>query len=98
MYKWVGRHETDINRLYLLPTPFKEWCIAKGHHFSAISQLVEIHMNGKKKKVRLGKGTNLDISPQHCWVMDFRYDEFAASNQLNADFVEGEGDDAGDAD
>jgi hypothetical protein len=98
MYKWVGRHETDINRLYLLPTPFKEWCISKGHHFSAISQLVEIHMNGKKKKVRLGKGTNLDISPQHCWIMDFRYDEFAASNQLDADLVEGEDDDAGDAD
>ena len=55
-------------------------------------------MNGKKKKVRLGKGTNLDISPQHCWVMDFRYDEFAASNQLDADLVEGEDDDAGDAD
>jgi len=30
--------------------------------------------------------------------MDFRYDEFAASNQLDADLVEGEDDDAGDAD
>ena len=55
-------------------------------------------MNGKTKKIRLGKGTNLDISPQHCLIVDFAYEEFASKNQLDADIVEEVGDDTGNAD
>jgi len=65
MFKWVARHEYDANRLFLLPTPFKEWCIKRGHHYESIRGLIKSEMNGKFRKVRLGRGTKLELGSMH---------------------------------
>ena len=65
MFRWVARHEYDANRLFLLPTPFKEWCIKRGHHYASIRGLIKSEMNGKFHKVRLGRGTKLDLGAMH---------------------------------
>ena len=98
MYKWVGRHEYDVNKLMLLPGPFKEWCVKKGHHFSSIRNLIKIYMQGQHKKVRLGKGTKMDVGTQHALVMSFNHSEYVVKNQNDADIIEEVDSDTGDAD
>ena len=63
-YRWVGRHEYDINKLYLRPAPFKEWCLQKGHHYEAVRELIKLQLKGKSTKMRLGKGTKLNLPYQ----------------------------------
>ena len=65
LYKWVGRHEYDIHKLYLLPGPFKAWCIDKGHNYSQVRGHIIAQLNGRTTKMRLGRGTKLDLPPQH---------------------------------
>lgn len=65
MFRWVARHEYDAHRLFLLPTPFKEWCVKRGHHYATIRGLIKSEMNGKFHKVRLGRGTKLELGAMH---------------------------------
>jgi hypothetical protein len=57
----VARYETDTKRLYMLPKPFKMWCVEQQLDHGAI--LAEMHdkMGAKRIKIRLGKGTNLSL-------------------------------------
>jgi hypothetical protein len=81
MFQWVGRHEYDINKLYLLPTPFKQWCVKQGHHYHAIRALIFKEMNGKTTKMRLGRGTKVNLPPQHVIELSWSHDEYVASKQ-----------------
>lgn len=57
----IGRYETDLHVLYLLPTPFKEWLAEKQVNYnSVLSELKKKH-NARKIKVRLTKGTKLQM-------------------------------------
>ena len=78
-YEWVGRHEYDVHKLYILPKPFKEWVVKEGHHYSAIHGLLIKEMDGKKKKMRLGRGTKVDLPPQHVIEVSWNHDEYAAT-------------------
>jgi hypothetical protein len=61
MFQWVARHEYDIDKLYILPSKLKEWCVRRGHHYHAIRQLVYKEMRGKPNKIRFGRGTKLRV-------------------------------------
>jgi len=61
MFQWVARHEYDIDKLYILPSKLKEWCVRRGHHYHAIRQLVFKEMRGKPNKIRFGRGTKLKV-------------------------------------
>jgi len=69
LYRWIVRIEYDINKLYLVPTPFKTWCIKRGHHGATVEDLMVKHMGLIKTKMRLGKGTKMKIPLQHVWVV-----------------------------
>jgi hypothetical protein len=87
LYRWVARHEYDVNKLYLLPKPFKEWCVKQGHHYSAIREMIFKELNGKTAKMRLGRGTKLNLPPQHVLELSWSYDEFTAKQQEVADLI-----------
>jgi len=72
MYKWVGRHEYDVNKLYILPRPFKNWCVSQGHHYSAVRDLIFAQLNGSTNTIRLGRGTKLNLPPQR--VIELSWD------------------------
>ena len=71
LYNWIGRIEYDINRLYLVPTPFKTWCLKRGHHGATVDDLMLAHMGLTKTKIRLGKGTKMKLPLQHVWVVEW---------------------------
>jgi hypothetical protein len=63
--RWVGRHEFDTCKLYLLPTPFKAWCTKQQLDYSAIRAKLKEEYNSASIKMRLGKGTKISLPLQH---------------------------------
>jgi hypothetical protein len=68
---FVARYEYDIKKLYLLPKPLKEWC---GKHQINYGGLVEELKAGRTKaikhKMRLSKGTQMNLPPTDVLVVD----------------------------
>lgn len=66
----VGRYETDVKRLYLLPKPLRDWCSNQQLNYdSVLSELMD-KMNGERKKVRISKGTKLNLPPADVIIID----------------------------
>ena len=65
MYKFVGRHEFDTNTLYLLPAPFKKWCLLRKIDYGSTRRAIMEQMNGTAMKFRLGTNTNLKLPSTH---------------------------------
>jgi hypothetical protein len=72
MYRWVARHEYDQNRLFLLIAPFKKWLAAQQLDYNDISRLIFKELSGYKDKVRLGRGTRLDIPQSYALVLTWK--------------------------
>ena len=87
LYRLVARHEYDLNKLYVLTKPFKDWCVKQGHHYTAIVDLIKTDMNGKHNKVRLGRGTKISLPPQHVLEMSWSYDAYVSHQQDRIDLV-----------
>ena len=67
----VMRYEYDVKRLYMLPKPFKDWCIKHQINYSGvIENLKESKTSAHKAKVRLGKGTHVNLPPTDVWILD----------------------------
>ena len=68
---FVARYEYDIKKMYLLPKPLKEWC---GKHQFNYSGFVEGLKAGRTKatktKMRLSKGTPMNLPPADVLVID----------------------------
>lgn len=68
--KFVARYETDTKRLYLLPKPFQKWCADQHLNFnSAVKEIIE-SMGGERKKIRLTKGTKMNLPPVNTIMVD----------------------------
>ena len=67
----VARYEYDIKKMYLLPKPFREWC---GKQQIDYADVVQGLKNGAtkaySKKLRLGKGTRMNLPPADCLILD----------------------------
>lgn len=67
----VARYEYDLKRLYLLPKPFKDWCMKQQLHYAdVVDGLKKGTAKAHIKKVRLGKGTRMNLPPVDVLVLD----------------------------
>lgn len=53
----VGRYETDIKRIYLIPKPLKVWCGKQQINYGSFVNDLKEKFGGKTTKIRLTKGT-----------------------------------------
>tara|TARA_R110002153_G_scaffold134370_1_gene283690 strand:- start:218 stop:3019 length:2802 start_codon:yes stop_codon:yes gene_type:complete len=59
----VGRYETDIKRVYLIPKPLKAWCGRQQINYGSFVQDLKDKFGGKTVKMRLTKGTPTQLPP-----------------------------------
>lgn len=67
----VARYEYDVKKLYILPKPFRDWCGKLQLPYQEI--LTGLKRGPTKaviKKVRIGKGTRMNLPPIDTIVMD----------------------------
>jgi hypothetical protein len=66
----VARYEYDIKKLYLLPKPFKLWCSKQQIDYSNILEALRSgRTKAMKEKVRLGKGTHMNMPAADVWTL-----------------------------
>ena len=70
--QWAGRHEYDVDKLYLLPAPFKTWCLQQNYHWESVRTRLVNEMGGKPKTVRLGSGTKIDIGSLYVYEVTLK--------------------------
>jgi hypothetical protein len=67
----VARYEYDVKKMYLLPKPLREWC---GKHQINYQTFVESLRTSQTravvKKIRMGKGTHMNLPPSDALVLD----------------------------
>lgn len=71
LHEIVARHEYDTNTLYLLPRPFRTWCVEKGYYSKGIIERMESELGAVTLQIRIGKGTNVNLPPTR--VMKFQF-------------------------
>ena len=86
--KFVARYETDLNRLYILPKPLRTWCSKQSLNSDSLIKDLEQKMDGKRKKIRMGKGTKFNMPPVTVISIDCS----------GLDLYEGDGEDGGSSD
>jgi len=59
--KLVGRYETDVKRVYLVPKFLREWCGEQQINYAAFVQELISKMGAQKMKARLAKGTHMNL-------------------------------------
>lgn len=69
--RFIARYEHDIKKLYVLPKPLKEWCGKQQINYSGfIDSLKEGRTKATKTKMRLSRGTYMNLPPADVWVID----------------------------
>ena len=81
-YQWVARHEYDVNKLYLMVKPFKQYCVKEGFYYEAILELMFKELNGERRKIRMGKGTNIKLMPMD--VIAIQWDREEAESHMES--------------
>lgn len=66
----VGRYETDLKRLYLIPKPFRAWCARQQLNYDSVLAEIMTKMKGQKRKVRISKGTKLNLPAADAVILD----------------------------
>jgi hypothetical protein len=66
----VGRYETDTKTLYLLPKPLRMWCSKQQLNYDSVLDELILKMKGQKRKVRISKGTKLNLPATDAIVVD----------------------------
>ena len=71
----VARYETDRRKLFIRPTPLREWCAKQQLNYAELVKSLKADMNAKSNVVvRFGKGTKFDIPPCKALELDFSID------------------------
>tara|TARA_R100001129_G_scaffold118833_2_gene82305 strand:- start:1231 stop:4026 length:2796 start_codon:yes stop_codon:yes gene_type:complete len=73
--KLVARYETDTQLFYVVPKILKSWCGELQINYSHLLKQITEHCEGRRAKVRLGKGTSLNLPPADVLVMKFAIDD-----------------------
>ena len=79
--RWVGRHEFNTRRLYLLPKPFKSWCTKQQLDYSALKDKLQAQYGAKTVKIRMGRGTKINLPVQH--AIEITWDD-SSQNDFSA--------------
>jgi len=61
--KLVARYETDLKKAYLVPKPLRIWCGEQQINYAAFLQDLMTKLGATKAKVRLSKGTHMQLPP-----------------------------------
>ena len=61
--KLVARYETDLKKAYLVPKPLRIWCSEQQINYAAFLQDLTTKLGATKAKVRLSKGTHMQLPP-----------------------------------
>jgi len=69
--KLVARYETDIKKLYLVPKPLRLWCGEQQINYGAFVNDLTEKLGAKRMKMRLSKGTQLNMPPTDVIVVQF---------------------------
>jgi len=72
--KLVARYETDIKKAYLLLKPLRDWCVDQQINYGSLLQDLTEQMNAKKIKMRLSKGTHMQLPPAQVLAVDCALD------------------------
>jgi hypothetical protein len=73
--KLVARYETDIKKAYLIPKPLRIWCGEQQINYSAFLQDLKTNMGATKTKMRLSKGTHMQLPPTDVIVVSCSIEE-----------------------
>jgi hypothetical protein len=68
--KLVARYETDLKRAYLVPKPLKSWCGQHQINYNAFIGDLKQKLNAKRMKIRLSKGTHMNLPPTDVIAVD----------------------------
>lgn len=71
--KLVGRYETDTKMVYLVPKFLKAWCGDQQINYGSFIQELTAKMGAKKVKVRLTKGTHMNLPATDAIVVECEY-------------------------
>ena len=66
----IARWEPDTKRLYLLPKPFQKWCVDQQLHMKGLMDDIKRTNPVAYKKVRIDKGTKMNMAAIHAYVID----------------------------
>lgn len=61
--KLVARYETDLKKAYLIPKPLRVWCGEQQINYAAFLEELKTNMGATKTKMRLSKGTHMQLPP-----------------------------------
>jgi hypothetical protein len=68
--KLVGRYETDVKKLYIIPKVLKAWCAKQQINYSSLIQEFKDKFKGKAMKKFLTKGTPTEMPLTHVFCVD----------------------------
>ena len=68
----VARYETDKKTAYIVPKVLKNWCSERQYNYSWLVGEIKTHYNGRRTKIRLSKGTHLNLPPTDALVAEFQ--------------------------
>ena len=66
----VGRYETDVKKLFIIPKVLKAWCVKQQINYSSLVQDFKDNFKGKAMKKFLTKGTPTDMPLTHVICID----------------------------
>jgi hypothetical protein len=66
----VARYETDVKKAYLVPKPLREWCGNQQINYQEFVRQLKEKLNGQSGKVRLSKGTHMNLPPTNVIIVD----------------------------
>ena len=69
--KLVARYETDTKLFFVKPKPLKEWCGELQINFAHLKSEIFAKCEGRSKKVRITKGTLLELGATDVIIMKF---------------------------
>ena len=80
----VARYETDLKKLYRMIKPLREWCAKQQINYSGlVDNLKAAPTNAKRNKIRLGKGTHIDMPPTDVIIIDTNFDELVSNEPVS---------------
>ena len=66
----VARYETDTHKVFLVPKALKAWCVKKQINYAGLVVDLKDILGATKAKMRLGKGTRVNLPPTDVIVVD----------------------------
>ena len=80
--KLVARYETDLKRAFLIPKPLKAWCGDQQINYSAFVNELKSKLGATKSKIRLSKGTHMNLPPTDVIIVDCSVDNENAAGSV----------------